>query len=270
MKLFDNPFSPFARKVRLVLDWKGLAYEATDGLDKANARALEAANGRVEVPALIDGDVTVVNSSDIVAYLEHTHPERPVYPADPAARVRARAWERCADTIIDPILADISYWSWAERPDQMPAGMRETAARDLDRIYEGLERDLEGREFVCGDLSIADLALFPHLSAVRALGVPFPPQRHPRLSDWLKRMRSFEMCRADLERARAYLADLGARNLERRKIFWRGDRIEWVLARGYHDWFMREIREGRVIWPGLGVPGPPVVSRGADPNVRSG
>jgi hypothetical protein len=59
MKLYDNAFSPFARKVRLVLDWKGLAYEATDGLDKANARALAAVNGRIEVPTLIDGDVTV-------------------------------------------------------------------------------------------------------------------------------------------------------------------------------------------------------------------
>jgi glutathione S-transferase len=267
MQLFDNPFSPFARKVRLVLDWKGLAYDVIDGLDKANARALEAANGRAEVPALIDGDVTVVNSSDIVAYLEHTHPERPVYPAEPAARVRARAWERCADTTIDPILADISYWSWAERPDRMPAGMTEGAQADLDRIYEALERDLEGRAFVCGELSIADLALFPHLSAVRALGVAFSPVRHPGLSAWLKGMRSIEICRADLKRARAYLADLDARNLERTKIFWRGDRIERVLARGYHDWFMREIRDGRVIWPRLGLPGPPVWRR-PDPQSR--
>jgi glutathione S-transferase len=257
MKLYDNAFSPFARKVRLVLDWKGLAYEATDGLDKANARALAAVNGRIEVPTLIDGDVTVVNSSDIVAYLEHAHPERPVYPADPAGRVRARAWERCADTVIDPILADISYWSWAERSDQMPAGMKEAAQGDLDRIYDALERDLEDREFVCGEVSIADLALFPHLSAVRPLGVPFSAERHPRLSAWLKRMRGIEVCRADLERTRTYLVDIGTHNLERRKIFWRGDRIEWVLARGYHDWFMQEIRERRVIWPGLGIPGSP-------------
>ena len=256
MQLFDNPFSPFARKVRLVLDWKELAYEAIDGLDKANARALEAVNGRVEVPALVDGDLTVVNSPDIVAYLEHTRPEPPVYPADPATRVRARAWERCADSAIDPILADISYWSWAERPDVIPAGMREAARKDLDRIYNALERDLEGRDFVCGDLSIADLALFPHLSAVRVLAVSFSPERHPRIAAWLKRMRGIEACRADLERARSYLADLRARNLERRKIFWRGDRIEWVLAHGYHDWFLQEIREDRVIWPGLGVPGP--------------
>ena len=269
MQLFDNSFSPFARKVRLVLDWKGLAYEVIDGLDKSNARALEAANGRVEVPALIDGDVTVANSSDIVAYLEHAHPEPPVYPADPAARVRARAWERCADTTIDSILADISYWSWAERPDQMPAGMRQAAQSDLDRIYDAIERDLQAREYVCGDFSIADFALFPHLSAVRALGVPFSLEQHLRLSAWLKRMRSIEICRADLKRARAYLADLGTRNLERRRIFWRGDRMEWVLARGYHDWFVQEIREGRVIWPGLGVPGPRATSGRADPSHRS-
>jgi glutathione S-transferase len=256
MKLYDNAFSPFARKVRLVLDYKGLAYETIDGLDRANAQALEAVNGRVEVPALIDGDVTVVNSADIVAYLEHAHPKPSVYPAGPAARARARAWERCADTVIDPILADISYWSWAERPDRMPAGMKEAAQADLERIYDALERDLEGHEFVCSVLSIADLALFPHLSAVRALGVAFAPEHYSGLSAWLKRMRGIEACHADLERARTYLADIGARNLERTKIFWRGDRIEWVLARGYHDWFMEEIREGRVIWPGLGVPGP--------------
>jgi glutathione S-transferase len=239
-----------------VLDWKGLAYEAIDGLDKANAQALEAVNGRVEVPALVDGDITVVNSSDIAAYLEHTHPKPPVYPAEPAPRVRARAWERCGDAVIDPILADISYWSWAERPDQMPAGMREAAQKDLDRIYNALERDLEGRDFVCGDLSIADLALFPHVSAVRVLGVPFSPQRHFGITAWLERMRGIEACRADLERARIYLADLGARNFERSRLFWRGDRIEWVLARGYHEWFVQEIVEDRVLWPGLGVPGP--------------
>lgn len=256
MKLFDNPFSPFARKVRLVLDRKQLGFQAVDGLDRANARELAAVNGRAEVPALVDGNIVVANSADIVAYLEHAHPEPPVYPADPDARVRARAWERCADSVIDPILADISYWSWAERPDQMPDGMKQAAQADLDQIYDGLERDLNGHEFVCGDLSIADIALFPHLSAVRMLGVSFSPGRHPSIAGWLQRMRGMEMCRADLERARAYLADIGARNLERRKLFWRGDRIEWVLARGYHDWFVREIKEGRVIWPGLGVPGP--------------
>ena len=50
MKLYDNAFSPFARKARMVLDLKGLDYEAIDGLDKSNGEALAAVNGRVEVP----------------------------------------------------------------------------------------------------------------------------------------------------------------------------------------------------------------------------
>ena len=256
MKLYDNGFSPFARKVRMVLDLKGLAYETVDGLDKSNAKALRAVNGRVEVPTLVDGDVIVVNSSDIVAYLEHSHPEPPVYPADPARRVRASAWERCADTVVDPILVNISYWVWADRRDEMPEGLKDAAQKDLEGIYDALERDLEGHEFVCGDLSIADIALFPHLAAARLLGVSFASERHPRLAAWFKRMRGIDVCRADLERVRAYVADIGQRNIERKKIFWRGDRIEWLLTHGYHDWFMKEIADGRTIWPGLGVPAP--------------
>ena len=254
MTLYDNAFSPFARKVRMVLELKGLDYEAVDGLDRSNAAALEAVNGRVEVPTVVDGAVTVVNSADIVAYLEHAHPEPAVYPADPATRARARAWERCADSVIDPILVDISYWFWAERPDDMPTGLKEAAQKDLEVVYDALERDLAGGDFICGDFSIADITLFPHMTAVRLLGVSFSSERHPRLAQWLKRMRAIEVCRDDLERTRAYVANLDDQNIEREKIFWRGDRIEWVLARGYHEWFMQEIAEDRVIWPGLGVP----------------
>src|SRR6185436_7528842 len=104
VKLFDSAFSPFARKVRMVLEHKGLAFEVVDGLRKANHDALKAVNGRVEVPVLADGDVVVVNSADIVSYLEFRYPQQPVYPQDFAARVHARAWERAADTFIDPIL----------------------------------------------------------------------------------------------------------------------------------------------------------------------
>ena len=254
MQLFDNAFSPFARKVRMVLEHKELAFETVDGLIKSNHAALAAANNRVEVPALIDGDVTVVNSADIVAYLEHRYPQRPVYPGEPAARARARAWERTADTLIDPVLTDISYWRWADRPDSMPEGLLGAARADLRLVYDRLEHDLAGREFVCGDLSIADIALFPHLMAVRALDVGFSTDAHKNVADWLGRMRRLPIAMADLKRTRDYVARIKEVDLERRRLFWRGDRIEWLLARGFHDWFMREIAEGRTLWPGPALP----------------
>ena len=61
IKLYDSAFSPFARKVRMVLDHKGLDYETVDGLLKSNHDALKVVNGRIEVPALVDGDIVVVN-----------------------------------------------------------------------------------------------------------------------------------------------------------------------------------------------------------------
>ena len=52
MQLFDSAFSPFARKVRMVLEFKGLAFQVKDGLLKSNHAELKAVNGRVEVPTL--------------------------------------------------------------------------------------------------------------------------------------------------------------------------------------------------------------------------
>ena len=254
LTFYENAFSPFARKVRLVLEHKGIDYEPVDGLTKANRDRLEAVNGRVEVPAIDHDGVVVINSSDIVAYLERVFPERPVYPSDAPGWVRARAWERCSDTVVDAILIDISYWTWAIRPDSMPDGLLDAARRDLDVVYASLERALDGNEFVCGEVSVADMALFPQLSATKMLGVPIDGERFPNLLAWYRRCRGEPLFRGDLERTKAYLANPAALDVEREKLFWRGDRIEWILARGYHEWFVKEIEEGRVIWPGLGIP----------------
>ncbi len=253
---YDNPFSPFARKVRIVLEHKGLSFESIDGLLKTNHEALKAVNGRIEVPVVVDDDVTVVNSADIVNYLELRYPAKPVYPDSLAARVHARAWERAADTFIDAILVDVSYWAWADRPDRMPDGLLEAARSDLRLIYDALDAQLAQREFVSGPLSIADIALFPHLASTKAMNVSFSEQVHPNLARWFKRMRTLPICADDLKRTKDYLVHVKDGDIERRRIFWRGDRIEWMLARGFHEWFLKEINEKRVLWPGPTVPAP--------------
>jgi GST-like protein len=256
MHLFDSAFSPFARKVRMVLEFKGLDFQVKDGLLKANHAELSTVNGRIEVPTLVDDDTIIVNSSDIVSYLEHRYPDRRVYPSAPNARVHARAWERAADTFIDPILVDISYWKWAERADTMPTGLLDAARADLALVYDTLDAELAQREYISGPFSVADIALFPHIASARAMEVAHSSDRHPNITRWFASMRSFPICAADLERAREFMAHIGGDGLEKRKIFWRGDRIEWILARGFHDWFFNEIREQRVLWPGPPLPAP--------------
>jgi hypothetical protein len=54
----------------------------------------------------------------------------------------------------------------------------------------------------------------------------------------------------DARRTADFMKTIGHNSeFEREKIFWRGDRIEWLLARGFHDWFVGEIKAGRAIWP---------------------
>jgi hypothetical protein len=153
-------------------------------------------------------------------------------------------------------LVDISYWKWAERPDHMPEGLLAAARADLNRVYDALDGELTGREFVSGALSIADIALFPHLASTRAMDVGFSAQVHPNLARWFKQMRSLPICVDDLQRTKDYVVHLQDRDIERRRIFWRGERIEWILARGFHAWFLKEIDENRVLWPGPTLPAP--------------
>ena len=54
----------------------------------------------------------------------------------------------------------------------------------------------------------------------------------------------------DARRTAGFMKSIGTTSeFERTRIFWRGDRIEWLLARGFHDWFFGEIKAGRTLWP---------------------
>jgi hypothetical protein len=33
-------------------------------------------------------------------------------------------------------------------------------------------------------------------------------------------------------------------------LFWSGDRIEWLMMRGFHKWLFNEIESGRAAFPG--------------------
>ena len=252
--LYDNPFSPFARKVRMVLDYKGLAFESIDALATCEHEKLLATNTRAEVPVLIDDRVRIAGSSDIVAYLEDRHPSPPVFPSDPAVRASVRSWERCADTVLDAIIHDISIWVWPthQRKDAPPAGLVEEGSRDIAKLLARLEGALGENGYVCGALSVADFALFPHLSSLRALGLGVDPAEHPKAHGWSGRMRTLPAVRKDLEyvkRAAVEKFAQGKSPYESEKIVWRGDRIEWLFSKGFHEWWLQELKAGRVVIP---------------------
>jgi glutathione S-transferase len=238
----------------LVLTHKALRAESVDALALVEHDALRAVNARAEVPVLVDDGLVVTNSADIVAYLEDRYPDPPVLPRTPAERVAARAWERLADSVLDAIVHDISIWTWPthRRPDAPPTGLIEAGLRDIGAILVRLDAALRGREFLCGELSIADLALFPHLSSLKPLGIAVDVQTHPHLAAWNQRLRALPIVRADLDAVkRAAIEKFGAgpSPYEGEKVVWRGDRLEWLFHHGFADWWMAEHRAGRAVVP---------------------
>jgi glutathione S-transferase len=252
LTLFSNGFSPFARKVAMALEYKGLPHETVEALNHEHRERLLEVNPRAEVPVLVDDDLSVVNSSDILAFLDYKYPQQAIFPSDLKARVNSRALERLADARIDAILLNCSIWTWADRDDEPLPGLKEAAQRDLDVLFARIESTLgdypEGQPF--GHWTNAEFAMWPHLAALRSLGLRFDQAAHPKLAAWFSAMRRDSVFINDGRRTAEFMKTIAtATGFERKKIFWRGDRIEWLLARGFHEWFMAEIAADRVLWP---------------------
>ena len=247
MQFFTNGFSPFARKVALALEYKGLPYEPIDGLAHENRDLLLAVNPRAEVPILIDGETIVCNSPDILAYLDRTFPEHPLYPADGRAFAEVREWERHADTHLDAIVTVIGNWAFAELPP-MPQGLMDAAKRDIAIVYDRLQARLATRDFVCNEISAADFALYPQVASGGVLKLPLDPTRHADVRGWLKRMRTRPEGQSDLAAARDWWANRDNQTADTQRVNWGTFRLEWLLANGQADWFAEQVRHDKVLW----------------------
>jgi glutathione S-transferase len=254
LTLYDNPFSPFARKIRLVLRFKGLEYRSIDALALDEHDRLLDVNPRAEVPVLVDGAVTVTDSVDIVSYLEDRFPNPTVLPVSPELRAKARRWQRVADTVLDAIIHDVSIWTWPthHRSDQPPEGLLDVGRHELHQILIDLEGSIDVSGFVCDQLSIADFSLFPHISSLKLLGILLEETTHPKLLRWNRQMRRQTAVREDLEYVKRSAIEKfgsGQSPYEGEKVVWRGDRIEWLLAHGFQDWLISELANGRAVVP---------------------
>ena len=201
--LYGSQISTFARKVTVALDLKALAYEHVDALTPPMKEKLRAINPRVEVPVLVDGDVTVVNSSDIICYLDLRYPRAAVAAGGYSAiGSMARALERLADQRFDPIVVDCSYWSWAERDDAPPEGLLAAAQTDVDALFERLEAMLQPRPkpWPFGTPGVVECAWFPNLAAMRTFGLNLDAIRFPAVAAWSKAIRTHPVFVADAER----------------------------------------------------------------------
>jgi maleylacetoacetate isomerase/maleylpyruvate isomerase len=94
MELYNYFRSSASYRVRIALAIKGLAYDYMP-VHLANSEQLSESYATVSasrlVPLLKDGDAVLTQSLAIIEYLDETHPQPPLLPADALGRARVRA-----------------------------------------------------------------------------------------------------------------------------------------------------------------------------------
>lgn len=191
--LYTNPFSSNAARTDIVLREKGLEFEKfIVDLFKGEHKKppLIELNPRGQVPTLVHGvgdeAVVVYESVATMRFLEELYPEPPLMPAtsDRAARALALIRLEQFQSKLDPVNI---FGSVVFRKQ----GREELGAR-LDNLLAELGRwnEVMGPTgYLVGDrLTLADLAIFPVLIQVEALGYDYA-RRAPALANYLSQMK---------------------------------------------------------------------------------
>lgn len=107
-KLISATPSPYARKVRIALIEKGLAFELLTEVPWHGTTATPRYNPLEKLPVLLleDGS-SIYESSYILQYLEIKHPQVPLVPADPEGWLAARKLEVLCDGVCDAVVLSL-------------------------------------------------------------------------------------------------------------------------------------------------------------------
>ena len=139
-------------------------------------------NPKRQVPVLIDGDLEIFDSTQIFEYFETIKPDPALWPADPKTRARARLLEHKSDEVYFPPI--IRLMGLQATPDDAAAVEARAAAL---AFYDGMEKDLGGKQWLAGSYSYADIAFYMAQIFGERMGAPMTGA-HPQLQAWRDRM----------------------------------------------------------------------------------
>jgi glutathione S-transferase len=202
LELYWGSGSPFAWRVMLTLEVKGLAYQSrllefSKGDHKA-AGFLKL-NPRGKVPLLKDDDFILNESLAIMAYLDKKYPEPPLFGSSP--QETGLIWRAVMET--EAYL--LSAGDKVIRPVFFGKGLDETekiqqAAQAVRQELQRIDRELSGSAWLVGkQISAADISLFPLVQtilraarkdAAKSLKLELLPlaDTFPNLSAWVRRI----------------------------------------------------------------------------------
>jgi glutathione S-transferase len=100
LELYQFELSQFSEKVRLILDYKGLAYRKIEVVPGVGQLDIFRMSGQRQLPVLKDGHIVIADSTAIALYLDKTYPDRPIIPTNPQQKATCLLLEQWADSSI--------------------------------------------------------------------------------------------------------------------------------------------------------------------------
>ena len=160
MKLIGSPNSPFARKVRVLLLEKDIAFDWVTDVPFAPDTRVPDYNPLGKIPVLItDTGRTLYDSRVICEYVETLEPRNVFIPANDAARIEVKRWEALADGCGDAQAVIVSERRRTD-PRQQSADWIAWQIQKIERGLKEMSRELGGESWCVGSAySLADIAV---------------------------------------------------------------------------------------------------------------
>ena len=181
----NKNYSSWSMRPWVLLQQSGIAFTETmvrfDSFDAGSQfkSTLQGITPTGKVPLLVDGDLAIWDTLAIAEYLAERFPEKHLWPADRAARARARsvcaemhsgftALRGACPMNIEAHLADTGALIWRDKP-----AVRADVQRLVD-MWTGLLQ-AHGGPLLFGEFTVADAFFAPVCMRLKTYALPVPP-----------------------------------------------------------------------------------------------
>ncbi len=200
--------SPYVRKVRVALAYKGIEYNNTQQSPFGAPDEFVAKSPMSKIPCWEEGELILPDSSVILGYLEHRYPDPPLLPAEPGKRARALWFEEYADTRMGECIPAV-FFQRVVMPNILKWETDEAAVallleKKVPEVFDYLSGCLGDDEFmVGGEFSIADIAITSPFVNFMLAGEKVDANRWPEFASYVQRVHALPcyapIVKADLE-----------------------------------------------------------------------
>lgn len=183
--------TPNGQKIHIMLEELGVpwTYHRIDiGKGEQFAPDFLAISPNNKIPAIIDPEgpggepISVFESGAILKYLALKFGQ--LYPADPRQQVKVDEWMFWQVGGFGPMLGQNNHFT-LYAPEKIPYAIKRYSEETL-RLFRVLNTQLDGKDYIAGDYSIADIASIGWAQSWERYGVT--REEHPNVVAWIERL----------------------------------------------------------------------------------